>query len=395
MRVLVLHNRRRATTTPSGEDRVVDVEVAALRAAGHDVDTCGPHSGDIKPVSLRAATLPATVVWNPESYLTVRRVLRRLGPDVVHIHNTFPLLTPSVLAAAGAEGVPVVVTLHNYGLGCPGGELLRDGQYCNACVGRSGLRALRHACFQHSRPKTVPVVATQVVNRRAWSGRPSAYIFLSRAQRRELAGAGFPPERCFVKWNLVPDVPVPPALDGPPYVAYLGRWVEAKGVDVLMRAWEQIPCLPGGLRLVIAGGGPLEPTLRAWAAAQPAVDVVGGLPPEQARALAAGARAVVVPSTWREPFGLVAVEAMAAGVPVIASRHGALPELVTDGVDGALCTPGRPGELAAHLRSVALDAERWAAMGRAARSTYLRAHDPAANVEQLVGIYRYAVRHPA
>lgn len=375
---------------------MVDVEAAALRAAGHDVHTFESHSGAFKPVSARAAALPATILWNPEPYLALRRQLRRLRPDVVHVHNTYPLLSASVLGAAHAEGVPVVVTLHQYRLACPGGQLLRDGHYCNACVGGTGMLAVRHACYQGSLAKTVPVVAANLVNRRSWNVRPSAYIFLSRAQMREMSAMGVPPERCFVKWNLVPDVGSPPPVPEPgEYVAYLGRLVAAKGLEVLMRAWEQLDLPPDTLRLVIAGEGPLGPAVREWAGTQKGVDVLGGIPHDHSMRLLAGARAVVVPSKWREPFGLVAVEAKAIGSPVIASRHGALPEIVTDGVDGVLFTPERADELTAHLRDVATDPRRWAAMGDAARASYLRSHDPAANLDQLLAVYRYAIDHPS
>ena len=179
-------------------------------------------------------------------------------------------------------------------------------------------------------------------------------------------------------------------------MVYLGRLDEAKGVPFLMRAWDRFRNdHPGSaLRLVVAGGGPLAEDVARWGAGHATVDVVGNLPADVAVRLLRRARAAVVPSQWEETFGLVAVEAMAAGVPPLAPGRGSFPELVTDGEDGVLFDAEDPAALAAVLADVDGRPEHFAELGRRARTTYERGFEVSANVEELLAIYRFAIEHP-
>ena len=165
LRVLVVHNRYRSGQ-PSGEDRVVDQEIALLRSAGHDVTLFERHSDDIAAMSLlERAMVPVRVPWNRSVRSELGRQLREQRPDVVHVHNTFPLLSPSVVQACADVGVPTVATLHNYLQVCPRGTLYRDGHVCTDCTRRLPLPAVRHGCYRDSRPATVPLMATTLVYR--------------------------------------------------------------------------------------------------------------------------------------------------------------------------------------------------------------------------------------
>jgi glycosyltransferase involved in cell wall biosynthesis len=228
----------------------------------------------------------------------------------------------------------------------------------------------------------------------------SAYIFLSEAQRRLFRSLALREERVFVKGNLIPRIDRAPAPTEP-MVVYAGRLAVNKGVEVLLAAWDRYLASRVGwepttdLQLVIAGAGPLEERIRAWASTRPSVRAAGFLGRAECADLIARARAVVVPSTWEEGFGLVAVEAMAVGVPVLASARGSLPELVTDGVDGRLFAPGDAGALAGVLGEVACEPEKYARLGCAARHSYEARFDPDANLDQLLSIYDFARWHPA
>jgi glycosyltransferase involved in cell wall biosynthesis len=394
VRILVAHNRYRSEF-PSGEDRVVDTEAAALRAAGHTVTHFERRSDDIPGwPALRRAALPVSVVWSRSAREELRAAIRRDRPDVVHLHNTFPLLTASVLAAGADERVPIVATIHNYKLSCASGDFFRDGHVCHDCSGRIGLAGVAHGCYRGSRLMTVPVVAGTVLNRRSWRTRASAYIFISESQRRALVGLDLPSNRSFVKWNLVPPTATVETRDEG-RVAYLGRLDQAKGLSVLMDAWDRYRArhVPA-LRLAIAGNGPLMPVMQEWAADRDDVELLGVLDPDGCRDLVSRSRAVVVPSAWEETFGLVVVEAMAAGVPVIAAGHGSLPELIRDGVDGVLFRPGDAGDLARVLGGVAADPDKWRQLGAAARLAYEARWNPDANVRELIDIYRFAVENP-
>lgn len=399
MKILIAHSRYRAGA-PSGENRVVDSEAAALAAAGHDVTLFQRHSDAIAGWPLaRKAALPALSVYNP----TVRRELAdALGserPDVVHVHNTFPMLSASVLEACRDAAVPVVATMHNYRLACASGDFFRAGEPCHACADGSVGAALRHGCYRGSHAATVPVAAALLASRRRWRELVSAYVFVSASQRDLLAGIGLPPERVFVKDNFVasPPVTAPGGVEGRDHlVSSLGRLDAAKGLPLLMAAWDDFrradPRSP--LRLAIAGDGPLADRVRSWATGHGSVEVLGHLSRPDTTALVARSLAVVVPSAWEETFGLVAVEAMAGGVAPIAPARGSFPGLVTDGVDGALFRPDDAHDLAAVLADVDGAPERFVALGARGRRTHAARFGRHANIEQLLEIYRYAIEHP-
>jgi glycosyltransferase involved in cell wall biosynthesis len=395
MKILLVHGRYRSTA-PSGENHVVDQEAAALTHAGHVVTRFERHSDDIAQWSLaRKAALPAQTLYNPATRRDIAEQLREDRPDVVHVHNTFPLITPSVLHACRDEGIPVVVTLHNYKLLCASGELFRDGKICHSCLDGRSQPAVRHGCYRGSTLATLPVVAGMHINRGSWQRLVSAYIFISAAQRELMRGLDLPVERVFVKHNFVPS-PQPQASTREHRITYLGRLDTAKGVPFLMHAWDAFVAERPAttLRLSIAGGGPLAEDVRAWAAAHPSVDAHGLLPRPDAATLLSRSLAAVVPSAWEETFGLVAVEAMAAGVAPIAPDHGAFPELISDGKDGVIYHPGDGPALVEVFRDVDDHPGKYAALGLAANRGYQARFTREINIEELLEIYRYAIRNP-
>lgn len=399
MRVLVVHNRYRSGA-PSGENRAVDQERMALMAAGHDVEQFERHSDQIEGSSASAkALVPVRVVWSNESSRSLSRVILRSRPDVVHIHNTFPLISPSVLRACLRQGVPAVISIHNYRLVCAADTgLFREGSVCHDCLGRRLLLpALVHRCYRHSVAATAPLVVSTVVNRRTWRCMGSAYIFVSEAQRARFSGFQLPTARTFVKGNLIPRIaPIGAPTVREPLVAYAGRLDEAKGILFLMEAWDQYQrqAAHPGLRLAIAGGGPLEGRVVEWAAARPSVEVLGVIGAQEVVDIMARARAVILPSQCEETFGMVVVEAMAAGVPPLAARHGPFPELVREGLDGLLFDHQSPPSLARILADVDSNPSTYERYGEAARQTYRERFDPDKNLERLLEIYQFAIQHP-
>ena len=398
MKVLQVHGRYRSDA-PSGENQVVDHERAALQEAGHEVELFERRSDDIATWSLaRRATMPARVVWNPETHRGLTEVLARRRPQVVHLHNTFPIVSPSVLYACRDAGVPVVATIHNYKLLCASGDFFREGTPCHDCRQGGLVPAVRHGCYRGSRLATVPVSAVIGMHRAAWRRLVSAYIFISAAQRDLMAPLGLPQSRVFVKHNLVPHRGDRDVLTGPRQhlVAFLGRLDEAKGIPLLMQAWDRFRALrpESALTLAIGGAGPLSETVAGWARGRQDVEVCGLLSPPDAAALLRRAIAVVVPSEWEETFGLVAVEAMTAGAAPIAPARGSFPEILEDGTTGVLYTPGSVEALSAVFADVDRRPARFVDLGRRA-SAAVSAFDPSANVERLLDVYRFAAAHPA
>ncbi len=204
MKILIVHNRYRPAA-PSGENVVVDQESAALKSRGHGVVLFQRHSEEIATWSaVRRATMPARVLWSEETRRAIAKTLIDVAPDVVHVHNTFPLVTPAVLYACRDASVPVVATIHNYKMACASGEFFRDGRVCHDCLGRSRLPAVAHGCYRGSPAATTPVVLGSWLHSNAWRTLVSAYMFISAAQRELLAPLGLPADRSFVKHNFVP-----------------------------------------------------------------------------------------------------------------------------------------------------------------------------------------------
>lgn len=392
MHVIVVHNRY-SSAQPSGENRVVDQEVELLRAAGHRVELFERRSDDIAARSLLGkVAVPLLVPWNPAVRSELAARLRTERPDVVHIHNVFPLLSPAVLAACADADVPAVATLHNYHQICPPGTLQRDGRMCTECVGAAvPLPAVRHGCYRNSRLATVPLAVGLAVNRRRWWSGVERFFCISQAQRDLLVRSGMPPELLSVKHNFVPDPGACRTGDGE-HVLFLGRLAEAKGLRLLMAAWDEIAAGGGvGVPLVLAGAGPLEDEVTAWAAGRDDVRYVGLYDPAQCREAVARSVAVVAPSMALETFGLVVAEAMAAGVPAVAAGHGAFVELVEDGVTGLLHRPGDPVSLASCIRRIVADPARNREMGEEARRRYEKGFSPAVGLERLLEEYRSAI----
>jgi glycosyltransferase involved in cell wall biosynthesis len=395
MRITLVHNRYRSAI-PSGENRVVDQEVDALAGLGHEIIRFERSSDEIKHWSrVRKASLPVRVVWSREAYRDLKVTLRDRRPDVVHVHNTFPLLSAAVLHACRDADVPVVATIHNRRLVCPKGDFFRDGTVCHDCAHGPPIPAVVHGCYQGSRAATLPLAFSAIVHRRAWRSLVSAYMFVSKSLRDQLGGLDLAQERVFVRHNLIPRrtaVRVTPE----PMVCYAGRLDEAKGARLLMAGWDRYCDMSGdpGLRLIIAGSGPLEREVRAWVSSRPSVEILGQVSTARCSALMSRARAVILPSLCEETFGLAAVEAMAVGVPPIAAGHGALTEVITHGVDGVMFRPGDPEALAAAVADVEAHPALYENYGCQARKTYEQRFDPERNLEQLLSIYRFAIAHP-
>ncbi len=377
-RVLIVHNRYQIR---GGEDAVVEREAAALARAGCTVETLYFSNDDIRgPVDRLRVAFEA-----PHARRGIARVVeavRRFRPDVVHAHNTFPLVSPGMFAAVRAEGAATVQTLHNFRLTCAGALLMRDGKPCETCVTGSPYAAVRHRCYRGSRLGSLAVARMIDRHRRigTWTRDVDAFVALTPFARGRFTAAGLPPERIVVKPNGLPD-PGPPSEASRETILFAGRLSREKGVETLKAAAGQL-----GQAIDVAGEGPLRESLDG----APGLTLLGTLPGTEVQARMARAAALVVPSLWYEGLPMVVAEAFAAGTPVIASRIGALADLVEDGVTGLLVTPGDPAELARAMARILADPQAARRMGRAARAAYLRDWTEEATTAALLSIYRRA-----
>jgi glycosyltransferase involved in cell wall biosynthesis len=391
LQVLIVHNRYRSEQ-PSGENHIVDQESALLADAGHQVIKFERHSDDIDSMSLLGkASVPLNVPWNAAVRAELSELLRSHRPDIVHIHNTFPLVSPSVVAACADADIPAVTTLHNYRQVCPRGDLYRNGQICLDCVGKLPLPALRHGCYRGSRLATLPLAVNLIANRRRWWSGVTSFFCVSDAQKKVLIQAGMPAQRLVVKPHFVPDPGIRRTRPGD-HVLCLSRMDEAKGVPLLMAAWDLVAASGGiGIPLVLAGAGPLEGKVSRWAGNRKDAQYLGLQSRADCRKLLARAAVLVMPSVWLETFGLVVVEAMAAAVPAVAAAHGGCGELIDDRVTGLLHQPGDAASLAGCLRRAVADIGWNLTLGTAARHRYERNFTPEVGLAALITGYEDAI----
>ena len=389
MTIVMVHNFYQQA---GGEDQVFAAEADLLASRGHRVIRFTVHNDAIQAMGRCEAA--ARTVWNAQTIGPLRDLLRLHRPDLVHFHNTFPLISPAAHHAVHGAGVPVVQTLHNFRLLCPVATFFRAGRACEECMGKAvAYPALRHGCYRQSRAASAAVVAMLTAHRlmRTWQKTVDLFIALSQFSRRKLIQGGLPAQRIVVKPNFV-SAPARRGEGRGGYAICVGRLSPEKGVDVLLDAWRSLGDV---MPLKIVGDGPLADQVRQAAQTQPSIQWLGRLPSEQVQSLMADASVVVLPSACYENFPRVIVEAYAAGTPVVASRLGAMAELVEDGRTGLLFEPGNAADLARTVASFVGDAARQSAMRDNARRRYEEAYTPEKNHALLMGLYEQAIRHCA
>jgi glycosyltransferase involved in cell wall biosynthesis len=383
--VLQVHTRYREA---GGEDRVVQDELHLLRSAGIEVEQVTFDNAAIDESSaLGRARAATSAIWSTAAASRVEAAIQALDPDVVHVHNTFALASPSVFWAGRRRAVPIVHTVHNYRLVCPVATCFRDGHICTDCVGRPiPLPGVMHACVRDSRTQSAVVAATLATHRAigTWRRRIDRYIALTHFQRSLLVKGGLPARRISVVPNFLEPDPGVSRAERRGFL-YLGRVAREKGIDTLMAASAR-----ARQPLRVAGDGPAIATVEAAAAASGHVVALGRLDAGDARAEVASALALIVPSLWFEGLPMVVLEAYASGTPVIASRIGSLAEIVEEGKTGLLVPPGDVHALEAAIKWAARHPSHIRAMGANARQRYeecYRGHD---HLSALMGVYREA-----
>jgi glycosyltransferase involved in cell wall biosynthesis len=384
MRVVVAHNRYREAI-PSGENVIVDTEIAQLTAAGVEVLPFLRSSdsiGDLPP--LRKALLPISPIYGRQAQQDLSDLLEQHRPDVLHLHNPYPLLSPWVVKTAHAHGVPVVQTVHNYRQVCSSGLYFRDGHNCQDCRGKAfGWPAVQHKCYRGSAAQSALMATTLAVHRPTWKS-VDRFIALTDRIEAHLLDYGIPGERIVVKPNGLPD-PGEPAPLGDGFL-YASRLSPEKGLSLLLDAWRRHP--DGSLGpLRIAGDGELRPLAEEAAAERSDVTYLGVLDRDSMVAARRAAAVVVAVPTWNDVLPTVILEALSAGRPVLGTAVGGIPYLL--GIDQAVTPAGwvispDPDTLAAALPIARVEA---AAIAPAARDRYVRAFHPEVLTRRLVEIY--------
>ncbi len=384
MKVFQVYNEQRNRF--GGEPVVIDATMRLLAQNGHEPRMVMKSSRVLENSILKRLSASWGGVYNIRVNQEMRRLLKKDRPNVVHVHNLYPMFSPSILVACRREGVPVVMTVHSHILTCPTWYHLYKGSVCEACVGGHEYRCVLKNCRNNILESAAYALRSSVARRfRLFHDNVNVLIVMTAFAKRKLLQAGFREDQIAVVPNpaSVRDAATNPSAGQ--YVAFAGRMSPEKGVDILLSAAERMPNVP----FKVAGDGPLLSEMMARAPAN--VEFLGRLGPDELREFYGKSQLVVVPSVWFEQFPIVVLEAMARGLPVIASRIGGLPEIVEEGITGSLFEPGNPEDLVQQVRGLWEDPELCNRMGRAGRQKVIREYTEDAYYHNLMAVYQTAI----
>lgn len=389
MKILQCHNLYQK---PGGEDAVVEDERALLTEHGHTVVQHLRHNDEVNHIG--RIRLAIDTVWNRSSVRTLEALIRQEKPDIVHFHNTMPLISPAAYYAANRCGVPVVQTLHNYRLLCPEGTFIRDQTLCEDCLDkRIKWPAVRHGCYRNSRSASAVLTVMSAAHhlKGTYQKHVDAYIALSSFGRNKMIAGGLPDDRIHIKPNFMAHDPgVGSGAGG--YALYLGRLSYEKGIDIMLAAWDQLD-VP--IPLQIAGAGPLEDKVQALAKRHDHVRHLGWVGFPELNEILKQASYLVIPSVNYEGFPKVIAEAYACGLPIVTAGLGSLAESVADGVTGYHFKAGDAGDLARIIQRLHQNPDLLIPMRKHARAAYESRYTAHRNYEKLMNIYQLATEQAA
>lgn len=378
MRALIVHNLYQHA---GGEDAVVRDEIALLERNGVEVELYRRDNAEIPDIP--RPSLALQTLWSSRTLKDISELIGRFRPDVLHAHNTFPLVSPSLYFAAARLGVPTVQTLHNFRLFCVQAMFLRDGKICEDCVGTLPWRGIARRCYRNSAAQSAVMVGMVGLHRvlRTYDTRVDRYIALNDFCRDKFIEAGLPAAKISVKPNFI-DLPAPDPSRARSGALFVGRLSPEKGVSVLAQAAALHPDEP----VDVIGTGPEEERLRDV----PGLRLLGWQEPQATYERMRAAACLVMPSVWYENFPRTIVEAFACSLPVIASRLGAMETLIREGETGLLFAPGDARDFASKIAWARAHPDEMRRMGSAARAEYDARYTSRSNFSQLMQIYREA-----
>lgn len=385
-KVLVVHNYYQI---PGGEDTVVANKKKLLEDHGHEVVLYTRHNSELKTCSkLQKLLLPFSTVFSLKTYREVKALIKKEKVDIVHVHNTLNLVSPSVYYAAFHAHVPVVQTIHNFRLLCPGATFFRDGHICEDCVSKGLFCAVKHKCYRGSRLQTLACVISTGIHRILGTYKKINYICLTEFNKEKLLQLKqIKAEQVFVKPNFVEAAKeIVPYEQRKKQFVYAGRLDQLKGVDLLLKAWRMFQA--EDYRLVICGTGPMEDWCKEYAEKYQLknVEFKGFLENAKAKQLIGESKALILPTQWYEGFPMTIVESYAAGTPVIASDLGNAGSLVEDGRSGWKFKADSPEELCEVLQKAK-------ASSKSLEREFIKKYSEESNYEQLRKLYETCGNH--
>ncbi len=398
MKILLAHNFY-GSTAPSGENTAFVSEASLLRNRGHSIVEFTRHSDELLQQGLYGTVKGALgTVWNPVSLRKLKSALREIRPEIVHVHNTFPILSPSVLYATSELNIPTVLTLHNYRIGCSAATALRKDEPCTLCLDKkSVLPALRYGCYRDSRIATLPVSLMIALHsaKNTWKRNVDAFITLTGFQKEKMVQFGIPETSLFVKPQFLENPPDPLPWQQREFKAvFVGRLYAAKGIHVLIDSWKRWG--KNAPLLEIIGDGPMRNELMNDAAksdASKSISFLGNLSHVEAMRRLSSAKLLILPSLCFEGFPMVVQEAYAYGVPIAASDIGSLPQLIAKNRTGTLFAPGSADSLLASVQPLLGDDKQLRILGAQAKQEFDSKYTAGKNYDILMSIYASAAAH--
>ncbi|MBV1776598.1 glycosyltransferase family 4 protein [Burkholderiaceae bacterium DAT-1] len=380
-KILIIHNQYQHK---GGEDSVVENEIALLTERGHDVRI---YTRDNHEISMHGKiALAINTIWSNKAYSEVSYEIGDFKPDIIHAHNTFPLISPSIYWLAHKSNIPIVQTLHNFRLLCPQAIFLREGKICEDCLGRSPWRGAMRGCYRNSVAQSTVLTAMLEIHRTlgTYHEKVDQYIALSDFSKSKYIAGGLPEKKISVKPNFAPDLNVNGNSTDKVGFLFVGRLSIEKGISVLRDAAVQ--CADSLFK--VAGSGPEDQQLSGIAN----IKRLGNLSAQEVRFSMQQSKMLILPSICYENMPMTILEAYASAVPVIASRLGALADLVQDGVTGLLFEPNNPNDLVKKIIWANENPDAVSEMGRNARLRYESYFTPEANYQQLIEIYKKTLK---
>ena len=385
-KVLIVHNYYQI---PGGEDTVIANEKKMLENHGHEVILYSRNNSEIKELRrVQKLLLPFTMIFNFRTYKDIRSIIKEKSVDIIHVHNTLNLVSPAVYYVARTCKVPVIQTIHNFRLLCPGATFYRNGHICEDCVTHGIGCAVKHRCYRGSKLQTLACVISTKFHRMTGIYGKINYICLTEFNKEKLLQLKqIPSKNIFVKPNFVVSTgSIIPKNQRQNQFVFVGRLDALKGVDILLEAWKRMGT--EAPKLLICGTGPMEEWCKSYIAENILISVTmkGFVPNTEVREIIANSKALVLPTQWYEGFPMSIAEAFAVGTPVVCSDLGNAGSLVSEGITGAKFTADSPKELVRAVNRL-LDYED---IYQSTYGTYKRLYSEGKNYECLMEVYQKA-----
>lgn len=382
MKILQAHNFYQIG---GGEDTVVATEGALLRQNGHEIIQYYKENEVIKSFSFfQKLELLKKTTYNSATYTEVKDIIVAEKPDICHVHNFLPLISPAIFKACYDCQIPVVLTLHNYRLMCTNGILYRNNQICEECIGRSAYHALKHRCYRNSTSQTYAVARMLEKNKanQLWENKIDAYICLTAFAKEKFIAHGLPPERLFVKGNFIDVNPIEKDSSEMPYFLFVGRLDESKGMELVLNVAKKSP-----LKIKVIGEGEYTNFMLN----QPNIDYLGRLSHEDTLRFISQAKALIFPSLWYEGMPMTILEAMSQKTVVIASDLGAMKSMLNHKETGLLFEPNQPIEALKLLHWSMKNSTEMAQIAERAFTVFNERYAAETNYLRLMEIYTHTI----